>query len=81
MVASAVQPGRLRILIHPGLTSGVYATATPGQAVVELQVRKRFSLQGDHNSFNIDEDPEAELAGLLGQRKHHLGVGPWRNVQ
>ena len=47
--------------------------AAPGQAVVEQQVRERFTAQGDHHPFHPGEITEADLTGLIGQREHHLG--------
>ena len=44
----------------------------PGQAVVEKQVRKRFSPQGDLHPLDLGEIAEADLAGLIRQREHHL---------
>ena len=46
--------------------------ATPGQAVVEQQMGEGLTTQGDRNPFHPGEIAEADLAGLIGQREHHL---------
>ena len=44
----------------------------PGQPVVEQQVLKRFAPQGDLHPLDLGEVTEADLAGLIRQREHHL---------
>ena len=46
--------------------------ATPGQAVVQQQVREWFSPQGDLHPLDLGEITEADLTGLVRQREHHL---------
>jgi hypothetical protein len=50
----------------------VEGPAAPRQAVVKQQVRERFSPQGDLHQLDLGEITEADLAGLIGQRVHHL---------
>jgi len=44
----------------------------PGRAVAKQLVGKRFSPQGDDDPFDLGEVAEADVAGLIRQREHHL---------
>ena len=44
----------------------------PGQSVVEQQMVKRFTAEGDRHPFQPGEIAEGELTGLIGLREHHL---------
>jgi len=68
-VRSAAPPGHETLAAVDDLPKG---PATPGQAVLEQQMREVLTTQGDRNPFHPGEIAEADLAGLIRQREHHL---------
>ena len=64
--------GHPRYVKHATMDDLPVGPATPSQAVVEQQMGEGLTTQGDRHTFHPGEIAEADLAGLIRQREHHL---------